>query len=118
LLILSKPFRKIPLGLALLLFLQEEIQAHPDAPDLLPPTTVSAAADSRMSFSEEVVVTGTVVDAQGQPIPGVTVSVSGTTTGTATDMDGEYRLSVPERATLVFSFIGFETQNIAIGDRT
>src|SRR5690554_3275625 len=63
----------------------------------------------------DVVVTGTVVDSDGMPIPGVTVSVIGTTTGTATDIDGNYSLSVPEGSTLVFSFIGFETQRIAVG---
>src|SRR5690554_3400805 len=63
----------------------------------------------------DVVVTGTVVDADGVPIPGVTVSVVGTGTGTATDIDGNYSLSVPEGSTLVFSFIGFETQRIAVG---
>lgn len=58
----------------------------------------------------DVVIRGTVTDERGEPIPGVTVSVSGTGIGTATDMDGRYSLTVPEGATLVFSFIGFETQ--------
>ena len=63
----------------------------------------------------DVVVTGTVVDSDGVPIPGVTVSVVGTGIGTATDIDGNYSLSVPEGSTLVFSFIGFETQRITVG---
>src|SRR5690606_12337152 len=66
----------------------------------------------------EVSVTGTVTDANGEPIPGVTVFVPGTTLGTATDLDGKYSLSVPEGSTLVFSFLGFETQNIPVGDRS
>src|SRR5690606_31065000 len=66
----------------------------------------------------DVTVTGTVVDEAGEPIPGVTVSVSGTTTGTATDLNGNYSLTVPEGSSLVFSFIGFVTQTVAIGDRT
>lgn len=66
---------------------------------------------------QDVAVNGTVTDAKGEPLPGVTVSVSGTTIGTATDLDGKYTLSVPEGSTLVFSFIGFETQSIAVGDR-
>src|SRR5690606_825957 len=66
----------------------------------------------------DVIITGTVVDASGQPIPGVTVSVPGTTVGTATDLDGKYSINVPEGSTLVFSFIGFESQSIAIGDRS
>src|SRR5690554_1605929 len=63
-------------------------------------------------------VSGTVTDQNGAPLPGVTVSVLGSTVGTATDLDGQYELSVPEGSTLVFSFIGFETQNIAVGDRS
>jgi TonB-linked SusC/RagA family outer membrane protein len=66
----------------------------------------------------EVTVTGTVVDNTGEPLPGVTVSVPGTTIGTATDLDGKYSLSVPEGSTLVFSFIGFETQRIEVGERS
>lgn len=66
----------------------------------------------------DVVITGTLVDQNGEPIPGVTVSVPGTSTGTSTDLDGNYTLSVPEGSTLVFSFIGFVTQSIAVGDRS
>src|SRR5690606_24400962 len=66
----------------------------------------------------DVTVTGTVTDAQGEPIPGVTVSVPGTGIGTATDIDGRYSLTVPEGSSLVFSFIGYESQTIAIGDQS
>src|SRR5665648_1255761 len=52
------------------------------------------------------VVTGTVKDDTGQFLPGVSVVVKGTTTGTITDNDGKFSLSVPNNATLVFSFIG------------
>ncbi|MFC4875000.1 carboxypeptidase-like regulatory domain-containing protein, partial [Negadavirga shengliensis] len=54
----------------------------------------------------DVTITGTVVDQNGAPIPGATVSVPGTNIGTATDIDGKYAITVPEGATLVFSFIG------------
>ena len=63
-------------------------------------------------------VTGIVRDANGEPIPGVTVSVAGSTVGTVSDLEGKYSLSVPEGSTLVFSFIGFETQSVAVGDRS
>jgi TonB-dependent starch-binding outer membrane protein SusC len=66
----------------------------------------------------DITVTGTVTDGKGEPVPGVTVSVPGTAIGTATDMDGKYSLSVPDGATLVFSFIGFESQRVAVGDRS
>src|SRR5690554_1891553 len=71
-----------------------------------------------IAILREVIITGTVTDQNGAPIPGATVSVASTTIGTATDLDGRYSLSVPEGSTLVFSFIGFETQNIAVGDRS
>lgn len=66
----------------------------------------------------DVTITGTVVDQNGDPLPGVTVSVPGTGIGTATDLDGRYSLSVPEGSTLVFSFIGFDSQSIEVGDQT
>src|SRR5690606_15734424 len=66
----------------------------------------------------DVTVSGKVTDSNGEPIPGVTVSLPGTTIGTATDLDGRYSLTVPEGTTLVFSFIGFETQSIMVGDRS
>ena len=53
-------------------------------------------------------ITGTVTDEAGQPLPGVTVMVEGTTSGTITDLDGKYQISVPNGAKLVFSFIGYE----------
>src|SRR5690606_31104678 len=68
-------------------------------------------------FHIDISVTGTVVDKDGVPIPGVTVSVPGTTIGTATDLEGRYSLEVPEGSTLVYSFIGFETQKVEIGSR-
>src|SRR5690606_4560908 len=67
---------------------------------------------------EQVVVTGKVTDTNGDPLPGVTISIPGTTVGTATDFDGLYSLSVPEGSTLVFSFIGFEPQTVEVGDRS
>lgn len=64
-------------------------------------------------------INGFVSGTDGQPLPGVTVVVKGTTTGTVTNANGEFSLSIPATAeTLVFSFVGMRTQEIAIGDRT
>ncbi len=64
-------------------------------------------------------VTGKVTDQNGEPIPGASIVVKGTTTGTISDMDGNFTLSgVPEDAILAFSFVGMRTQEIPVGDRT
>lgn len=64
-------------------------------------------------------VSGTVLDEFGLGLPGVSILVKGTTTGTATDIDGKYSLSVPnDQATLVFSFIGYTTIEQLVGARS
>ncbi|RLD19834.1 MAG: SusC/RagA family protein, partial [Bacteroidetes bacterium] len=64
-------------------------------------------------------VSGTVIDAEdGSTLVGVTILVKNTTIGTTTDINGRYTLSVPENATLVFSFVGFVTQEILVEDRS
>lgn len=64
-------------------------------------------------------ITGTVTSRSGEPLPGVTVVVKGTTKGTVTQIDGTYSLSnVKPGAILVFSFIGMETQEIELGNQT
>ena len=59
-------------------------------------------------------VTGNVVDATGEPLPGVTVVIEGTSKGTVTDIDGNYVLKVSLNDTLVFSFTGMKTQKIKV----
>ncbi|HNW97643.1 MAG TPA: SusC/RagA family TonB-linked outer membrane protein [Bacteroidales bacterium] len=65
-------------------------------------------------------ITGKVTSKEdGSALPGVTVAVKGTTTGTITDISGEYKLSVPATATtLVFSFVGMKSQEVEIGTQT
>ena len=62
-------------------------------------------------------VSGKVTDASGEPLVGVNVLVKGTTTGAMTDLDGIYALNVPNNATLVFSCIGYATQEIAVAGK-
>src|SRR5690606_40108129 len=64
-------------------------------------------------------VSGTVTDyTSGEALPGVNILIQGTTTGTITDMSGNFSLSVPSSdAVLVFSFIGYETEEVTVGDR-
>ena len=64
-------------------------------------------------------IRGVVTDASGQTLPGVNVVVKGTTLGVTTDVNGEYVISVPDDAeVLVFSFVGMQTQEIEIRNRT
>lgn len=68
--------------------------------------------------AQNITVSGSVTDVNG-PLPGVSVVVAGTNTGVATDFDGNYSLvNVPGDATLVFSYIGYITQRIAVNNRT
>jgi TonB-linked SusC/RagA family outer membrane protein len=64
-------------------------------------------------------VTGTVASSTGEPLPGVNVTVKGTTVGVMTDMNGNFTITPPNsQAVLVFSFIGFEPQEITVGSQT
>ena len=63
-------------------------------------------------FAQNITVTGTVTDAQKEPIIGAAVMQEGTTNGTATDVDGNFTIQVPEGAILEFSSIGFETRKL------
>lgn len=64
-------------------------------------------------------VSGTVSDETNSPLPGVNVLVKGSTLGTTTDVDGRYTLEVPdENSVLVFSFIGYQSQEVQVGTQT
>lgn len=69
-------------------------------------------------FAQNRTVQGTVIDGTGESLIGVNVQVKGTTTGTITNLDGHYGLEVPAGATLVFSYIGYVTQEIAVGSQS
>lgn len=63
-------------------------------------------------------VSGTITDETGAALPGVSLLVKGTSTGTSTDNDGKYSLTAPADATLVISFIGYATQEVNVGSRS
>jgi TonB-linked SusC/RagA family outer membrane protein len=69
-------------------------------------------------IQQGVVVAGTVTD-NGEPMPGVNVLVKGTLNGVVTDANGRYAITVPDEQTvLVFSFVGYTSQEIPVGDKT
>ena len=63
-------------------------------------------------------VTGTVTSVSGEPIPGVTVLIPGTTTGTITDFDGKYSLEIGDATQLNYSFVGLKTQTVEVAGRS
>lgn len=87
---------------------------------ITPPLGFAAeTADASASVQDrKVTVRGTVNDAAGQPLLGVTVLVEGTTTGTSTGIDGTYEISCAPDAELTFSFIGYESQTLPVANRT
>ena len=91
---MKKLYEKLSLSLAMLLML----------------TSVVLAQDG--------VVSGTVNDETGTGMPGVNVLVKGTPQGTVTDSQGKFSVSPPSNATLVFTFVGYGTQEVPVGDRT
>ncbi|TSE05326.1 MULTISPECIES: TonB-dependent receptor [Aquimarina] len=67
-----------------------------------------------LGFSQQI-VTGTVTDTQGIPLPYVNIIEKGSSKGTTTDDQGNYSIAVDANATLVYSFVGFQTQEILVG---
>lgn len=70
--------------------------------------------------AQETIITGTVVDELGDPLPSASIIVKGRTNiGTATDLDGYYELNIPQDVdTLIFSYIGYQTQEVVISNRS
>ncbi len=76
------------------------------------------ASNNRVQQSEKINISGTVVDSQGSPIPGVTVLVKGTTNGNITNAYGNFSIDANSGQTLVVSFIGYKKQEILISKQT
>ncbi len=80
---------------------------------------IQKAGDSSIAVQQVISLSGKVTDSKGVFMPGVTVMVKGSSHGTISDADGNFRLSVtPKDQTLVFSFVGMKTQEIAIDGKT
>lgn len=63
-------------------------------------------------------IRGTVVDGKGDPVEGVSIILKGTSIGTVSDAQGRYSISLPNKGTLVFSFVGFVTREVSISEQT
>lgn len=103
--------RKLPLLIVMLLFVSQGVFAN---------NFGNRLTNEINSQFQEKEVKGVVIDAENkEPIPGVNVIIKGTTTGTVTDFDGNYTLTVPDENTvLVFSYIGYENQEIVVGNQS
>ncbi len=74
---------------------------------------------SSQTFAQGTSVSGTIKDTDsGDPIPGVNVVIKGTSSGTVTDIDGKYSILIGENDVLVYSFVGYATQEITVGSQT
>ena len=73
---------------------------------------------TQITFAQERAVSGTVSDNTGLPLPGVSVLVKGTKTGTQTDFDGKYSIKATSSQTLIFSYIGMKTQEVVASSNT
>ena len=81
-------------------------------------TSQKSVVPANEKLQQGISITGTVTDADGEPLPGVNVQVKGTQIGIITDADGKYTLNVPSNeSVLMFSYVGFVTQETTVGNR-
>jgi TonB-linked SusC/RagA family outer membrane protein len=81
--------------------------------------TTPEVSGNDLNAIQQNTVSGIVTDEAGQPLPGVTIVIKGTTRGVVTNMDGKYTIpNIPTGATLQFSFIGMLTQEVAVGNQS
>jgi len=73
---------------------------------------------SLWSFGQSKMIQGKVKDETGSPMIGVNVVIKGTTNGTVTDLDGNFKIEASAESTLSFSFIGYAVQNVLVGNKT
>ncbi len=80
---------------------------------------INIFAAETVDIKQTVQITGTVTDEDGLPMPGANVTVKGTTTGVVTDVNGKYSINVPNRnATVQFSFVGYLTEEVVVGNQS
>lgn len=78
--------------------------------------TLLLALVVQLTFAQQKTITGTVTDDTGLPLPGANVIIKGTSTGTQSDFDGNYSISAGVGQTLTFSYVGFDTKEVKVGN--
>lgn len=71
-----------------------------------------ASVDSIKQYKSEKLISGVIIDIDGIPMPGVNITIKGTGSGVISNIDGKYELSVPIKSTIIYSFIGYQTQEV------
>ena len=91
----------------------------PLIPQSQPAATAEPQATRTVQPAADMTVAGTVTDEKGETLPGVSIAVKGSQKGTTTDANGRYKLDIPNpSATLVFSFVGYQPQEVVVGNKT
>lgn len=104
--------KNLPLRLCYALLLATAAQSAFALPSMTPPLI------SKESRKADVKVTGNVTDDNGEPLPGVSIIVKGTSKGTSTDANGNYSITVPQNSILVFQYVGFIQQEVTVTGAT
>jgi TonB-linked SusC/RagA family outer membrane protein len=79
---------------------------------------LKASADHQPIEVMDKTITGRVIDANGQPLPGVSVTIKGTQFGATTNTNGDFSIVVPDdKSVLVFSYVGYDSQELTVGSR-
>lgn len=81
-------------------------------------TVFLAVFGLNLAMAQEIIVKGVVTDEQGEPLLGANILEKSTTNGAVTDFDGNYSIEVAQNAVLVFSYVGYETKEVSVGNRT
>ncbi|UMB52498.1 SusC/RagA family TonB-linked outer membrane protein [Lutibacter sp. A64] len=71
-----------------------------------------------VNFQNEITIKGVITDEFNNPLPGVTILVKGTKQGTTSDFDGNYTIKADKESTLVFSYVGYNTQEVSVNGKT
>jgi len=85
---------------------------------LVTPSTYAASSTLPSGIQQEKTIAGSVSDEEGNPLPGVNIVIRGTNEGTITDIRGGFTLTVPDDGILVFTYIGYEQQEVAVAGKT
>ena len=77
--------------------------------------TLSMVLFAHILYAQDKVISGTVTDESGLPLPGATIIIKGTSKGVSSDFDGKYSIDASQGAVLEFSFVGYNNKDVTVG---